>query len=285
MRAATPAPGIVMKTAPSVVSLDGQRLAGQGAETAPAPKPTEGALYGLLRNDLTVSDGAFRLWHVLRGYCGSKGYTWHGQRQLAKRHHWSIHSLKPWIKQLVDGGYLRVEKPDRTQFPFVPAGYKGVVYTPASTVAETGHSESTVAQTGHSESTVAETGPSPCPETTTATVSSIGNEIKQRELSKGMKRGECGAAGAAPPSPPTESRGSDKNLHLAAGVVAALARLVPDWKQNERYWLKCVREDPVMMAECLDRLGVRMANTELPAVETPGAWLRRVWDLKGGDLE
>jgi hypothetical protein len=133
---------------------------------------TQGALYGKLRDDIAISNGAFRLWHVLKGMAGPKGYCWPGQRELAKNYHWSIHSLKGWIQQLVDRGYLRVEKPDREKYPDVPPRYNGVVYVPACTVAETGHS------------TVAQTDSKPCPKVPTGAVSSISNGINKRELRK-----------------------------------------------------------------------------------------------------
>jgi len=82
----------------------------------------------------------------------------------------------------VAAGYLRVEKADRNKFPAVRLGHNGVVYVLAQTVAETAHG--TVIERGHS--TVGEKGKQPCPKRATGAVSSSSNEIKKKELSKGM---------------------------------------------------------------------------------------------------
>jgi len=145
-------------------------------------KAIQGALYGRLRGDMAISDGAFRLWHVLNGMAGQKGYCWPGRRGLAIQYRWSIHSLKPWIQQLIDGGYLRVEKFDRARHPGIDPRHNGLVYFPANAVAGSGHSP------------VGETGHSPVVYSGQRAVSSMSNQIKQRESSKGMK-------GKAPPSP------------------------------------------------------------------------------------
>lgn len=129
---------------------------------------------------MAISDGAFRLWHVLNGMAGQKGYCWPGQRGLAENYHWSIHSLKKWTTQLVDGGYLRVEKFDRRKHPAVNPRHNGVVYILSSAVAETGHS--TVAQTGHS--TVSQIASRVCPKLATGAVSQTGHVINQSELTK-----------------------------------------------------------------------------------------------------
>src|ERR1039458_8109474 len=78
-----------------------------------------GEMYGKIREDMTISHGAFRLWHILNGMAGQRGHCWPGQRYLAEKYPFSIHSLRSWIQQLVSGGYLRLEKPNRNTFPNV----------------------------------------------------------------------------------------------------------------------------------------------------------------------
>jgi hypothetical protein len=166
---------------------------GSGQAVGRQDHKTEGALFGQLREDMSISDGAFRLWHVLKGKSGEKGYCWIGQRRLAKDYQWSIHSLKPWTDQLVAGKYLRVEKPDRQKFPEAPKDHKGVIYVLAISVAQTGHSA--VAQTGHG--TVAEIGRKPCSKGPSEAVSSTSNPIKNNESSKRTKALNDKCAGAA----------------------------------------------------------------------------------------
>jgi hypothetical protein len=133
---------------------------------------TQGLLYGKIRDDMKVSHGAFRLWHVLKGMSGKNGCCWPGQRYLAEKYPFSIHSLKSWIQQLVDGGYVRLEKPNQKRFPNVPHGFKGVVYLIPGTVAQTGHS------------TVSCLASALCPVQDTATVSCLGHIINSTKLIK-----------------------------------------------------------------------------------------------------
>lgn len=88
-----------------------------------------GAVYSRLVMDRGVSHGAFRLWHLLRSkYANARGTAWPGQRRIAKDLGCDPHSLKPWTKQLVDGGYLSVENYTPTLHPEVSGKLEGFVY-------------------------------------------------------------------------------------------------------------------------------------------------------------
>jgi hypothetical protein len=60
--------------------------------------------------DLRLSDGAFRLWHVLKQHANKKNKAFPSQRTIAKEMGCDPHSLRGWISELIAAGYLRTER-------------------------------------------------------------------------------------------------------------------------------------------------------------------------------
>lgn len=68
------------------------------------------AVYSRILRDLTVSHGAFRLWHLLRDMHGNNGYAWPGTRFLQRSFRCGSTTLLKWIAELEAAGYLRTER-------------------------------------------------------------------------------------------------------------------------------------------------------------------------------
>lgn len=67
-------------------------------------------VYRRLILDQRISHGAFRLWHYLRDRKNKDGQAWPKVRDIAADLHCKTDSVTGWTKQLVDAGYLAVEK-------------------------------------------------------------------------------------------------------------------------------------------------------------------------------
>lgn len=63
-------------------------------------------VFAKILRDPNISHGAFRLWHAIRDYQGKNQIAFPGQRALQNDLHCSMGSIKGWIRELVDHGYL-----------------------------------------------------------------------------------------------------------------------------------------------------------------------------------
>jgi hypothetical protein len=65
--------------------------------------------YGLLMGDMRISDGAFRLWHCLLDYRNpATGICWPGQRTIQEDIGCKAHSIRAWLVELVQSGWLEI---------------------------------------------------------------------------------------------------------------------------------------------------------------------------------
>jgi hypothetical protein len=66
--------------------------------------------FALLIRDRRISHGAFRLWHALRDYMHSgTGKCFTGQRTLSEDIGCKPHSIRGWVIELVQSGWLSIE--------------------------------------------------------------------------------------------------------------------------------------------------------------------------------
>jgi hypothetical protein len=201
---------------------------------------TQGELYGQVRDDLNISDGAFRLWHVLRGMAGNKGYCWPGQRWLAQQYHWSNRSLPRWIEQLATRGYLRVETFEKGKFPGIDPRHRGVVYVPAASVGQTSHGEL---------ATAGQTAPPLYDKSHTVTVCHLSHLINSNKLIKenqvngpdrpSLKEIEINfleANSSAQEAEKFRDYYDGKGWMLGGSKIKSWPRLAAAWRRNQKKW-------------------------------------------------
>lgn len=68
------------------------------------------ALYSQILLDERISNGSFRLWHLLLGMTGKNPCCWPSVTTIAKKLHTNRNSVMKWITELEAALYLRVER-------------------------------------------------------------------------------------------------------------------------------------------------------------------------------
>lgn len=64
-----------------------------------------------------ISHGAFRLWHLLRDHMNNdSGLAWPAQETISKLMRCKVHSIKGWTNELVQAGFLKVERRGQRHF-------------------------------------------------------------------------------------------------------------------------------------------------------------------------
>ena len=76
----------------------------------PACVKIDPALYSKIIRDTTLSDGAFRLWHLLRDMTGANSCCWPSVRTVSKLIGCNKNSVLARIIELEAAGYLRIER-------------------------------------------------------------------------------------------------------------------------------------------------------------------------------
>lgn len=87
-------------------------------------------LFTALSHDTRISNGAFRVWHILYGMTGNNRYCWPSIRTLAKRLNASTRSVIDWLAELKEFGYVKVVNGGRhtsNRYAVNPKIPKGVV--------------------------------------------------------------------------------------------------------------------------------------------------------------
>ena len=83
-------------------------------EGGPSKRRSRAEWFSALMRDTRISHGAFRLWHCLYDYHNPKTMQcWPGRRTIMKDLACSGDSIAPWKKQLVQTGWLRIERRGR----------------------------------------------------------------------------------------------------------------------------------------------------------------------------
>ena len=77
---------------------------------APAYVKIDPTLYSQILLDERISNGAFRLWHLLLGMTGKNPCCWPSVTTIAKKLHTNRNSVMKWITELEAALYLRVER-------------------------------------------------------------------------------------------------------------------------------------------------------------------------------
>jgi len=105
----------------------------------PACVKIDPALYSKIIRDTTLSDGAFRLWHLLRDMTGANSCCWPSVRTVSKLIGCNKNSVLARIIELEAAGYLRIERGNRHKSNryFVGGTGNKTGGTPAKTISGT----------------------------------------------------------------------------------------------------------------------------------------------------